>query len=145
MKIDSPEFDNEARIPSKYTCDGQDISPPLNFNDLPKGTKSLVLIMDDPDSPSGTFTHWLVWNIPADKKGFEEDYMAGKEVEGTNHFGNVGYGGPCPRSGTHRYYFKLYALDTKLDLPATTSKSEFEVEMDEHVIDEVELVGLYSR
>jgi hypothetical protein len=145
MKIISPEFDNEDRIPKKYTCDGDDVSPPLNFNDIPKGTKSLVLIMDDPDSPNGTFTHWLIWNISPDKRGFEEDYLVVEEAEGTNDFGNVGYGGPCPKSGTHRYYFKLYALNATLDLPATTSKSELEVEMDKHVIDEVELVGLYSR
>lgn len=145
MKIESPAFKNEERIPTKYTCDGRNINPPLNFSEVPSQAKSLALIVDDPDSPTGNFTHWIIWNIAVNKKGFEEDYMAGDEVEGTNDFGDIGYGGPCPGSGTHRYFFRLYALDTKLELPATTTKEELEEEIEEHIVDEVDLIGLYNR
>lgn len=145
MRLTSPVFETEERIPTEFTCDGQDINPPLNFDSVPSKAKSLVLIMDDPDSPDGTFVHWVMWNIPADSKGIEEDQMADSEVEGTNDFGNVGYGGPCPDSGVHRYFFKLYALDTKLDLPATTTKVELEEAMDDHIIEETELIGLYGK
>lgn len=145
MKLTSPAFKNEERIPEKYTCQGKDINPPLNFADIPKKARSLALIVDDPDSPSGNFTHWIIWNIPVDKKGFEEDYLVVDEVEGTNDFGDVGYGGPCPGSGTHRYFFRLFALDTKLKLKATTTKEDLEEKIEDHVLDEIELIGLYSK
>lgn len=145
MRITSPAFETEERIPTEFTCDGQDVSPPVNFENVPPEAKSLVLIMDDPDSPSGTFAHWLVWNLPPDVKGIEEDKMADHEVEGTNDFGNIGYGGPCPGSGVHRYFFRLYALDSELDLPATTTRHDLEEAMEDHIIEETELVGLYGR
>lgn len=145
MRIKSPAFETEERIPTKYTCDDRAISPPLEIKNVPSKAKSLVLIMDDPDSPNGTFVHWLMWNIPSEKTEVEEDQMADQEVEGTNDFGNVGYGGPCPGSGVHRYFFRLYALDITLKLPASTTRDELEEEMEEHILEEAELIGLYGK
>lgn len=144
MKLESPAFGNMERIPSKYTCDGQDINPPLKISDVPENTKSLVLIVDDPDAPAGTWVHWLVWNISPNTKEIPENSVPKNAVEGITSWNRVGYGGPCPPSGTHRYFFKLYALDTILDLPSTTI-SELEKAMENHILDKAELVGLYSR
>ena len=144
MKIKSPAFENGGRIPAKYTCDGEDISPPLEFEDVPEDAKSLALVMDDPDAPMGTFDHWVVWNIPPETRSIEE----GKEpegVQGMTDFGRKGYGGPCPPRGEHRYFFKLYALDTKLDLPEGSRKSDLEKAMKGHIIAQATLMGRYSR
>ena len=144
MRINSPAFEHEGVIPSKYTCDGRDISPPLRFEDVPEGTVSLVLVMDDPDAPLGAFDHWMVWNIPLTVTSIEE----GKEpqgVQGRNDFGRNGYGGPCPPRGVHRYFFKLYALDTKLDLPEGSRKKALEKAMKGHIIEQATLMARYSR
>ena len=132
-------------IPTKFTCDGENINPPLRFRDAPKEAKSLVLIMDDPDAPRGTWVHWTMWNIPADTKKIPEHSLPRGGVEGITSFGKAGYGGPCPHSGTHRYFFKLYALDNVLALSAEAAKSDLEKEVERHVISKAELVGLYLR
>ena len=144
MKISSPAFENGESIPSEYTCDGADVSPVLNFSDIPESATSLVLIMDDPDAPMGTWVHWLIWNIPPNTAGFSK----GENMtfpRGMNDFGQLKYGGPCPPSGTHRYYFKLYAVDTMLDLNEGASKAELVSAISEHIVEETQLMGTYSR
>jgi hypothetical protein len=141
LKITSV-FEHNGHIPVKYTCDGDDINPPLNIEGIPDGTQSLVLIMDDPDAPMGTWDHWIVWNIPASGK-IEENSAPG--IEGVNSWRKNNYGGPCPPSGTHRYFFKVYALDTKLNLPTSANKKDVEKAMQSHILAEGELIGLYSR
>jgi Raf kinase inhibitor-like YbhB/YbcL family protein len=144
MKITSSAFQEDANIPSKFTCDGEDTSPPLQIADVPAGAKSLVLIVDDPDAPSGLFTHWIVWNISPQTSSAGEG-SAPKGMKGTNDFGKSGYGGPCPPSGTHRYYFKIFALDCELDLPAGAKRVQLDAAMKGHVIAQGELMGRYSR
>ncbi|HEC81743.1 MAG TPA: YbhB/YbcL family Raf kinase inhibitor-like protein [Thermoplasmatales archaeon] len=143
MKLSSPAFKNGENIPIKYTCDGENISPPLNFSNTPEKAKSLVIIMDDPDAPMGTFTHWMMWNIPANTTHLLE----GENVypQGTNDFGVTGYKGPCPPSGTHHYYLKVYALDTLLDLQAGAHRNQLENAMSGHVLAEGQLMGVYSK
>ena len=145
MKIQSNTFENNQMIPKKYTCDGDGINPPLTFSDVPTDAQSLALIVDDPDAPSGTFTHWTIWNIDPKTERIEEKSVPVGSVEGENDFGKVGYGGPCPPSRTHRYFFKLFALDTKLSLPKSAKRSSMEDALNGHVIDSTELVGIYSR
>ncbi len=144
MKISSSAFVHAGTIPSKYTCAGADISPPLTFSNIPEDVESLALIVDDPDAPAGTWVHWVVWNIPAEVSKLEEDekitYSRGK-----NDFGKLEYGGPCPPSGTHRYFFKLYALDTTLDLQEGATKARLVDAMDGHILAEATLMGKYSR
>ena len=144
MKLTSTVFQNNAPIPSEYTCDGADLSPPLIISDVPPNAKSLILIMDDPDAPVGNWDHWVVFNIPPSanqiQKGKEPDGAAGK-----NSWGKAGYGGPCPPSGTHRYFFKLYALDTELNLPEGSPKKDIEKEMQGHIVAKAELMGIYKR
>jgi len=142
LKVTSPTFQNNGFIPRKYTCDGADVNPPLNIEGLPEGTKSLVLVVDDPDAPRGTWDHWVVWNIPPTQK-IEEDSVPG--TEGINDSRRHSYGGPCPPSGTHRYFFKIYALDTRLDLSSNSRKRDAERVMTGHVLAKGEIVGLYSR
>lgn len=144
MRVTSPAFKHEGMIPSRYTCDGRDMTPPLRFEDLPKGAASLALVLDDPDAPMGTFDHWVVWNIPPGTTSVEE----GREpqgVQGRTSFGRMGYGGPCPPRGVHRYFFKLYALDAMLNLPAGSRKRDLEQAMKGHVIEQAVLMGKYSR
>jgi len=145
MKISSSVFGNNEKIPAKYTCDGGNVSPPLEFGDVPQDAQSLVLISDDPDAPAGTWTHWTLWNIDSATKKIEENSVPSGAIEGTTSFGNPGYGGPCPPSGTHRYFFKVYALDTKLDLRTGASAGELESAMEGHILDSAEFFGLYSR
>ncbi len=144
MKLTSSAFANNQPIPSEYTCDGDDLSPPLSISDVPTNAKSLAFVMDDPDAPVGTWDHWVVFNIPLSTreipKGTEPDGIAGK-----NSWGRTGYGGPCPPSGTHRYFFKLYALDTTLNLPQGSTKKDLERAMQGHIIAKAELVGIYKR
>ncbi|MBI2541408.1 YbhB/YbcL family Raf kinase inhibitor-like protein [Candidatus Woesearchaeota archaeon] len=144
MKLASPAFQNNAAIPSEYTCDGSDLSPALLISDVPSNAKSLVLVMDDPDAPAGTWDHWAVFNInPSIKeitKGAEPGGTAGR-----NSWGRAGYGGPCPPSGTHRYFFKMYALDIMLGLPENSTKKELEKAMQGHIIAKAELMGTYKR
>jgi len=142
LTIAAPAFENNGFIPSKYTCDGDDINPALNIDDIPPETKSLVLIADDPDAPMGTFDHWVVWNIPPTNK-IEEDSVPG--TEGLNDFGKHSYGGPCPPSGTHRYFFKVYALDAKLNLNPNSRKKDVEKTMQGHILAQGEIIGIYKR
>lgn len=145
MQITSTVFENNKRIPSKYTCDGENINPPLTFSQVPKEAQSLVLIVDDPDAPSKTWAHWVLYNIPSSTLQVLENQTPEGAVEGTTDFGEKRYGGPCPPSGTHRYFFKLYALDTTLDLEGGATKEQVEERMKDHVIDQVQLIGLYER
>lgn len=143
MKLTSLSFQEGEFIPSKFTCDDDDVSPHLIISDVPSNAKSLALIMDDPDAPMGTFVHWIAWNIPPDKKEILEDEDLPNQ--GTTDFRKTGYGGPCPPSGTHRYFFKLYALDTLLDLKNGSTKKDLENTMKNHIIDTAQLMGLYKR
>ena len=143
LVVRSPVFESEKLIPAKYSCDGDNVNPPLTVENVPDGAKSLVLIIDDPDAAIGVWNHWLVWNIPADTREIKENRVPG--IEGTNTAGRRRYGGPCPPSGTHRYFFKVYALDIELDLDAGSKKKDVENAMRGHVLAEGELLGLYRR
>ncbi len=145
MKITSSAFDHNQKIPSKYTCDGENISPPLEFVDIPNNAKSLALIVDDPDAPAKTWVHWVVYNINPQVTEVKENSVPQDGIEGMTDFGKPGYGGPCPPSGTHRYFFKLYALHTILDLPKNATKQMVEQKMQNNILDKAELIGLYSR
>ncbi|GAG43934.1 unnamed protein product [marine sediment metagenome] len=150
IKIKSPAFVPEGKIPGKYTCDGMDISPPLAWTSGPEGTKTFALICDDPDAPMGTWVHWVLFNLPADIIELRENVPPERELEngakqGMNDFRKIGYGGPCPPGGTHRYYFKLYALDTEINLEAGATKSELLKAMEGHILVEGQLMGRYER
>lgn len=142
LKIKSKAFANGEYIPAKYTCDGININPPLDIEGVPAEAKSLVFIVDDPDAAMGTWVHWVVWNIPLSTH-IAENHIPGEE--GMNDFRKQHYGGPCPPGGTHRYFFKVYALNTTLQLSATTNKAQLENAMRAHVVGYGELVGLYTR
>ncbi len=144
MKISSPAFEDNGDIPDRYTCQGQDVNPELNIEGIPENAKSLVLIMDDPDAPAGTWDHWIVFNIPIIAK-IEENSVPQGAVQGKNSWGKSNYGGPCPPSGQHRYLFKLYALDTTLELDTNSDKSNVEQAMQGHILAEAKLIGLYSK
>lgn len=145
MKLISSAFDHEGMIPAKYTCDGENVSPSLAIEDVPEKAQSLALIMDDPDAPAGTFVHWVVWNIPVDAQAIAEGVLPEGAQEGETSFGKVGYGGPCPPSGTHRYFFKLYALDQELELSDDTDKGALLQAMEGHVVAQAEFMGRYAR
>lgn len=145
MKITSSVFENNGKIPRKYTCQGEDVNPPLEFFDMPKGTKSLALIVDDPDAPMGTWVHWVVWNIKPETREIKEDEVPEGAKQGLNDFRKHEYGGPCPPSGTHRYFFKLYALDTTLNISENSKKSDLENAMKGHILEKAEIVGLYAK
>lgn len=145
MELSSPAFAHNGSIPSLYTCDGEDRNPPLKISGVPLHAKSLVLIHDDPDAPMGTWVHWLLWNIDPETEEIPEDSVPQGAVEGTTSWGKTGYGGPCPPSGTHRYLFKLYALDTLLGLPSSADKDRLERALEGHIIAQAELIGLYQR
>jgi Raf kinase inhibitor-like YbhB/YbcL family protein len=150
MIITSPAFKEGGMIPAKYTCDAQDISPPLEWNKVPAGTKSLALICDDPDAVVGTWVHWVVYNIPPDASKLDENIKGEREfsngmIQGSNDWPRIGYGGPCPPSGTHRYFFKLYALDALLDLKPGATKAQVLKAMKGHVLAEAQLMGRYKR
>lgn len=145
LSIRSSAFQNRGKIPSKYTCDGEDINPPLIFENIPDEARSLTLIVEDPDAPGKTWLHWVVFNISADTTHINEDSVPQHAVEAMTDFGHIGYGGPCPPQGVHRYHFKLYALDTMLDLTEDVTLEEIRQAMEHHILDEAELVGLYSR
>ena len=144
MKLTSSVFQQGGDIPSKFSCDGANTSPPLQISEVPAGAKTLVLIVDDPDAPSGLFTHWMVWNLSPQTSTISEGSAPGG-VHGTNDFGKSGYGGPCPPSGTHRYYFRVFALDRKLDLANGAKRSQLDAAMKGHVTTQGELMGRYSR
>jgi len=143
MEIKSPAFNQGAMIPAKYTCDGADVSPPLEFAQIPSGSQSLALICDDPDAPAGTWVHWVCYDLEPSLKGLKEGERAG--VQGLNDFHKAGYGGPCPPSGLHHYHFKLYALDRRLELAPGATKAALEKAMHGHVLGATELVGTYAR
>lgn len=145
MRLSSSAFGHNQIIPKKYTCDGENISPPLTIFEVPRNSASLVLIMDDPDAPAGTFVHWTVWNIDPKTSEIPEGTTPQEVKEGMTDFGRTGYGGPCPPSGTHRYFFKLYALDTKLELSESSRKKDIENATEGHILDQAELIGLYTR
>jgi Raf kinase inhibitor-like YbhB/YbcL family protein len=152
LKVTSPAFQDEGMIPRTYTCDGEDISPPLEIGGVPLGTKSLALINDDPDAPGGTWVHWVMYNIPADTKKLPEQAprkakLPNGAFHGKTSWGGrkLGYGGPCPPSGIHRYFFKVYALDTVLDLKPGASKDELLSAMKGHILAEGQLMGRYQR
>ena len=150
VSVSSSAFEEGGMIPSKYTCDGQDISPPLRWEGIPEGTKSMALIADDPDAPMGTWVHWVVWNIPPDVKELPESVSPDPQLpdgsrQGITDFGRPGYGGPCPPSGLHRYYFKICALDTILDLPNRAKKADLLKAIEGHVLAKGQLMGRYSR
>jgi hypothetical protein len=144
MKLTSSAFLPNELIPSQYTCDGADQSPPLTIGEVPEGTVSLALVVDDPDAPRGDWVHWLVWNIdPATTEIAENSAPPG--VEGTTDFNRTGWGGPCPPSGTHRYLFKLFALDSLLELGSDTKKAGLEKAIEGHIIEQTQLIGTYQR
>jgi len=150
MQITSPAFTDSSMVPSKYTCDGQDISPPLEWKDVPAGTKSFALICDDPDAPIGTWVHWVAYNISPNITKLDENVKPEKESknvmrQGNNDWSKIGYGGPCPPGGTHRYYFKLYALDNMLDLKSGPTKAQLLQAMKGHILAESQLIGKYTR
>ena len=150
IKVTSSAFAQGGMIPSKYTADGQNISPPLKWEGLPDGVASIALISDDPDAPMGTWVHWVMWNIPPDKKELSENIppdpkLPDGSIQGITDFKRHGYGGPAPPSGTHRYYFKIYALNTKLDLPVSSTKAHLLRAMEGHILTEGELMGKYKR
>ncbi|HUU06460.1 MAG TPA: YbhB/YbcL family Raf kinase inhibitor-like protein [Patescibacteria group bacterium] len=142
MKITSPDFRNNEMIPKKFTCEGEDASPCLVIEGIPPQAKSLALIVDDPDAPMGTWVHWVVYDMPPAGR-IEQDSVPGKQ--GMNDFGKRKYGGPCPPSGTHRYFFKVFALDAMLNLKEGLSKKELEHLLQRHILEKAELVGLYKR
>jgi Raf kinase inhibitor-like YbhB/YbcL family protein len=143
LKITSPAFESNKQIPRKYGCHDQATNPPLSIEGIPTETKSLALIVDDPDAPSGTFAHWVVWNISPSTNKIAEHVVPG--TQGLNSSGEHGYTGPCPPSGTHRYFFKVYALDMELGLGSNSKKQDLEKAMQGHILAKGELIGLYSR
>ncbi len=145
MIIESTSFKNNEMIPAKYTCDAENIVPPLTFSGVSQEAKSLVLIVDDPDAPVGTWVHWTVWNIDPKTAEIPENSVPVGAVEGVTDFGVPGYGGPCPPSGIHRYFFKLYALDTTLDLDTSSTAGDIMDAMEGHILANAELIGLYKR
>lgn len=150
IEVKSSAFEANGMIPKKYTCDGEDISPPLSWSGVPEGTKSLALISDDPDAPMGTWVHWVIYNIPPTEKGLQEAFptdekLSNGTLQGITDFKRIGYGGPCPPSGVHRYFFKLYALDTKLSLDAAVTKKQLLDAMQGHILAQGELMGKYKR
>ena len=145
MRLESSAFENNSFIPSKYTCDGENVNPPLKISGVPQKAKSLVLIVDDPDAPRGTWVHWTVWNISSQTTEIAENSVPQGAVEGMTDFGKPGYGGPCPPSGTHRYFFKIYALDTNLNLGSSAQVRDLKKAIENHILDKAELIGLYSR
>jgi Raf kinase inhibitor-like YbhB/YbcL family protein len=145
FKLTSPAFNNGALIPSKYTCDGENCNPHLIIHGAPQRTKSLALLVEDPDAPSGLFVHWVMWNISPEMKEIKERTLPFGAEEGINSYKNTGYDGPCPPSGSHRYFFRLFALDTKLQLSENTDKAALEMAMEQHILATAELMGTYSR
>jgi Raf kinase inhibitor-like YbhB/YbcL family protein len=145
MNLTSSAFAPNANIPAKYTYDEDNVNPPLTIKDVPTEAKSMALIMDDPDAPMGTWLHWTIWNINPATTEITENSVPTGATEGITDFGSTGYGGPCPPSGTHRYFFKLYALDTEISLPSDAKLKELEQAIAGHILDQAELIGLYTK
>lgn len=146
MIITSSEFKNNGIIPVKYTCSGEGINPPFDFSEIPSTARSLTLIVEDPDAPSGMFTHWVLFNVPSSVTQIRENQVPQNCLQGMTDFGKTGYGGPCPPPGkSHRYFFRLYAIDKELYLMEEATRDDVLMAMDGHIIDTAELVGLYKR
>jgi Raf kinase inhibitor-like YbhB/YbcL family protein len=150
IKLTSTAFKEGQPIPRQYTCDGVNVSPPLEWTGVPKTAKTVAIIADDPDAPSGTFVHWVLYNLPAENIGMVENLPPTENLkaggfQGKNNFEKIGYGGPCPPSGTHRYFFKIYALDSELPLKAGATKAEVEKAMESHIVAQGQLMGTYRR
>lgn len=151
LEVKSPDFASGGTIPKRFTCEGGDLSPALEWSAPPSGTQSFALIADDPDAPVGTWVHWVVFDLPPTLRSLpqavpKKDQLADGSRQGQNDFGKTGYGGPCPPPGkAHRYFFKLYALDTKLNLPSSSTKKDVERAMQSHVLAQGEYIGRYSR
>jgi len=151
LKVTSPDFTSGGAIPKQFTCDGGDISPALAWNDAPAGTQSFSLIADDPDAPAGTWVHWVLFDLPANARSLPQNVPKTEQLEnaarqGRNDFGKIGYGGPCPpRGAPHRYFFKLYALDTRLNLKSGANKQDVERVQQGHVLAQGEWMGRYGR
>ncbi|MFO7848947.1 MAG: YbhB/YbcL family Raf kinase inhibitor-like protein [Spirochaetia bacterium] len=150
MILQTTAFANGEPIPREYSCDGENVSPPLRWSDIPEGVRSFALIMDDPDAPGGTFVHWVYFDIPHTVHELPRGIVPTEKpaqggTQGSNSFGKIGYGGPCPPGGEHRYYFKLYALDSELNLKAGSSKKDLLQAMDGHIVEETQIMGTYVR
>lgn len=150
FSITSGAFKEGQPIPRQYTCDGVNVSPPIEWTGVPKAAKTVAIIVDDPDAPSGTWTHWVLYNLPADNVGFVENVPADETLkaggfQGKNDFGKIGYGGPCPPSGTHRYFFKIYAVDEELPLKGGVTKADLEKALAGHTLAQGQLMGTYQR
>jgi Raf kinase inhibitor-like YbhB/YbcL family protein len=150
FKLTSTAFKEGQPIPSTYTCDGVNVSPPLEWSGVPKSARTITIIADDPDTPGGMWVHWVLYNLPADNTGLVENLPATEKLvaggfHGKTDFGTTGYGGPCPPSGTHRYFFKIYALDGDLSLKAGATKAEVEKAMEGHIVSQGQLMGTYRR
>lgn len=150
IKLTSSAFEDGGMIPSKYTCDGQDISPPLSWDNVPEKTEGIAIICDDPDAPMGTWVHWVLFNLPAEKRELAENVPDDETLpdgtrQGITDFGTTGYGGPCPPSGTHRYFFKIYALDIPIDIVSIVDKKTLLKAMAGHILAEGQLMGKYKR
>lgn len=145
LKISSPAFENGGEIPKKYTCDGANVNPPLKIENVPSNTKSLALVFDDIDAPRGTYVHWILWNIDPSVKEIKENSVPERVVQGVNDFKKLNYGGPCPPRRAHKYVFKIYALDTLLNLNPNLTKKDLEKVMEGHIISRAQLTGLYNR
>jgi len=150
IQITSIAFTEGEAIPRQYTCDGVNVSPPLEWTGVPKTARTIALVTDDPDAPAGTWVHWVLYNLPATNIGMVENLPATENLkaggfQGKNDFGKIGYGGPCPPSGTHRYFFKIYAVDGELPLPAGATKAELLKAMEGHIVGQGQLMGTYRR
>jgi hypothetical protein len=151
LTIKSPAFQSGDNIPKKFSCEGEDISPQLEWSNYPSETKSFALICEDPDAPGGTFTHWIIYDIPTSRNSFPENVPNELDVfdgvkQGKNNFGKIGYGGPCPPAGSaHRYFFRVYALDNKLNIKEGLSKDDLMNKIKSHILEEGELIGLYKK
>jgi Raf kinase inhibitor-like YbhB/YbcL family protein len=142
MKVSSTTFSHNGHIPPRYTCEGENINPPIEISNIPEEAKTLALIVEDRDAPTPDFVHWLVWNISPNEAIAERSNLG---TSGTNDFGKTGYGGPCPPSGSHRYFFQAFALDMELDLPAGADKNALTQAMKGHILDKAELMGHYQK
>ena len=145
IQITSPDFQDQENLPARFTCDGVGVNPALSLTNIPPNTQSLVLIVDDPDAPAGTFTHWLVWNLDPHIKEIKSGELPAGASVGLNSGRQTNYYPPCPPSGTHRYFFQIFALDTRLSLPAGSSRDELEKACQNHIVDQAVLVGFYSH
>jgi len=145
FKISSTAFENNGKIPSIYACDGTNINPPLKIENIPKEAKSLALVFDDIDAPRGSYVHWILWNIDPGVKEIKENSVPEGAIQGLNDFKKNNYGGPCPPGRAHKYVFKIYALDTRLNLNSNSTKKDLEKAMESHILSRAQMMGLYKK